>query len=313
MASLILRRLAVSVPLLLVVSFLTFALVSLTPGDAAYTILGARATPAQLAALRGQLGLNHPLLVQYVTWLGRAMRGDLGTSLVTGQPVLQAIGQRLPPTLFLVCFSTAVIAVAGVLLGVFSAVRGGWLARTVDLLGFAGLALPNFVLSLYLIPLFALRLGWFPSSGYTPIAQSPGDWLRSLVLPVAALSFGGIGVVAKQTRAGMEDVLSQEFVMVMRANGFRRRSIIYRHALKAAAVPIIAVTGVVFVGLLSGTVLVEAVFAGPGLGGLAVQGSSQSDLTIVQGVTVVFTLIVVAVNLLLDICYAAVNPKVALA
>jgi peptide/nickel transport system permease protein len=307
---LIVRRLLVSIPLLGVVSFVTFVLVSLTPGNAAYTVLGSTATKAQLASLSRQMGLNKPLVDQYGTWLGHALQGNLGQSLITGQPVTQALGQQLGPTLSLVLLALLVTAVGGVLLGVWSAVRGGRLARLVDSVSFVGIAVPSFILAIFLISLFVLKVHAFPASGYVPISQSPVDWIRSLVLPVVALSFGGVGIVAKQTRAAMEDVLAREFVVVMRANGYTRRSIVYRHALKAAAVQVLSVLGVTFVGLLTGAVLIESIFSIPGLGGLAVQASSESDIPLVIGVTVTFTLMVVAANLLLDIAYLAVNPRI---
>jgi peptide/nickel transport system permease protein len=313
MIKILLRRLAISVPVLIVVSFLTFALVSVTPGGAAYAILGQGATPEALARLKSELGLNEPLAVQYLDWLGRTLTGNLGNSLINGQPVGAAISQRLAPTISLLVSAIVVITVVGVGLGTIAATRGGPIARTIDLLSFGGLAVPNFVLALYLIPLFALTLRWLPASGYVPFGQSVPEWAASLVLPVIALSFGGVGIVAKQTRAAIDDVLSREFVSIMRANGYRRRSIIYKHVLKTAAMPIIAIVGVVFVGLISGTILVEAVFAFPGLGGLAVQASGQSDITLLVGVTVIFTLFVIVINYALDICYAAVNPKVATA
>jgi peptide/nickel transport system permease protein len=308
---LIVRRLAISVPLLVAVSFITFILVSLTPGNAAYTVLGARATPAQLAKLQRSMGLNKPLVEQYLTWLGHALHGNFGHSLITGQSVGQALGQQLPPTLSLVLLSLAVSGVVGVGLGVWSASRGGWLAHFLDGLSFVGIAVPSFVLALLLIPIFTLKLHVLPASGYVPIGQSLIGWLRSLALPVIALSLGSIGIIAKQTRAAMEDVLDQEFVTLLRANGVPRRSIVYRHALKAAGVQILSFLGVVFVGLLSGAVLIESIFSIPGLGGLAIQASAQSDIPVVLGVTVVFTLMVVVANLLLDVAFLAVNPKIA--
>jgi peptide/nickel transport system permease protein len=307
---LIVRRLAISVPLLVVVSFITFVLVSLTPGNAAYTVLGARATPAQLAQLRTAMGLDKPLLVQYLTWLGQALRGDFGHSLISGQSVGQALGQQLGPTLSLVLLSLLVSTVAGVLLGVWSAVHGGRLARLLDSVSFVGIAVPSFILALLLIQLFVVTFHLLPASGYVSLGQSPGLWLRSLVLPVVALSIGSLGIVAKQTRAAMEDVLAREFVVVLRANGYRRRSIVFRHALKTAAVQVLSIVGIVFVGLLSGAVLVESIFSIPGLGSLAVQASAQSDIPMVLGVTVVFTLMVVAANVLLDLAFLAVNPKI---
>ncbi|WP_188673670.1 ABC transporter permease [Subtercola lobariae] len=310
MLVILLRRLAVSIPLLFAVSFLTFLLVSLTPGDAAYTVLGSSATPDQLAALRQQMGLDQPILVQYLNWVTSALQGNLGHSLITGQSVSEAIFQRLGPTLSLVGIATVAIVVIAVPLGLTSAVRGGRLATSIDTISFAGVAVPNFILALFAIPVFAVWLHWLPPSGYVPLASSPNKWALSLVLPVATLAFGAVGIIAKQTRAAAEDVMSSEFVTVQRANGYARQSIIWKHVLKASAVPIIAYLGVVIVTLFSATVLIETIFAIPGLGGLAVQASSQGDLPMLLGVTVVFTLIIVLINIVLDVVYALVNPKV---
>jgi peptide/nickel transport system permease protein len=310
MIALLVRRLAISVPLLLAVSFVTFALVSLTPGDAAYTMLGARATPEQLATLRAELGLDRPLFAQYVEWLAAALRGDLGSSLITGQPVLEAAAQRMGPTLSLLAGAIVLILIVGVPLGMWSAIHGGRLARLVDSVSFIGIAIPNFILALLLIPVFAVGLHLLPPSGYVPPEVSPSRWALSLVLPVIALSFGAIGIIAKQARAATEDVIGREFVTVMRANGYPRSALIARHILKTAAVPILATMGVIMVGLLSGTVLIEAIFAVPGLGGLAVQASTQADIPVILGVTVVFALIVIVLNVVLDIAYGIINPKV---
>lgn len=303
-------RLAISIPVLVLVSLLTFLVASLEPGNAATTILGASATPQQIAKIKDSLGLDKPVAVQYLDWLTKALHGDLGTSLITGQTVVQAIAQRLEPTLSLLITSILVISVIGCGLGVLAAIRGGSLARVIDVLTFAGLAVPNFVFALYLIPLFALTLRVLPASGYSPIADGAGPWSASLVLPVVAMAFGSLGIVAKQTRAAMEDALAREFVPMMRANGYSRTSIIYRHVLKTAGMPVLSAIGLVSVGLISGTVLVETVFAFPGLGGLAVQASGQSDIPVVVGVTVVFTVFVVIINLLVDLGFAAINPKV---
>ncbi|MDT3316386.1 ABC transporter permease [Microbacterium sp. KSW4-11] len=303
-------RLAISVPLLVIVSLVTFLIASLSPGNAALAILGQGATPEQIAELEQALGLNKPVLVQYGDWLAGAIRGDFGSSLVTGQPVLQALTQRLQPTLSLLISSVVVVAIIGCGLGVFAATRGGALARIIDLLTFVGLAIPNFVFALYLIPLFALTLRLLPASGYSTLAEGIGPWASSLVLPVVAMAFGAVGTIAKQTRASMEDALGREFVPMMRANGYSRRSIVYRHALKTAGMPMLTAIGLSAVGVISGTVLLEAVFAFPGLGGLAVQASGQGDIPVVLGVTVMFTIFVIIINLLVDLGFAAINPKV---
>lgn len=225
---------------------------------------------------------------------------------------MTAIGQRLGPTIALVLISALVSILIAVPLGVISAVRGGPLGGTIDAVSFAGLAIPNFIFALILIPVFAIWLQWLPPSGYVAPHRSLVEWALSLVLPVVALTSGAIGVIAKQTRSAVGDALGREFVAIQRANGFSSGSIVWRHVLRLAAVPILAMVGVMMVGLLSGTVLIETIFAVPGLGGLAVQASAQSDIPMVLGVTVVFTLFVIILNLVLDLCFVLVNPKVKL-
>ncbi|MEN3280959.1 MAG: peptide/nickel transport system permease protein [Solirubrobacteraceae bacterium] len=309
MMRLIIRRLGLSIVLVLVVSALTFVLASLTPGDAARSILGSHYTPEQYAQLRHQLGLDESLPAQYWHWLRDALHGSLGTSVFNGQPVGQAIAERLGATLSLVAGTLLVSAVVGVGIGVLAALRGGVGARVVDLLALVGFALPSFWLGLVLVAVFAVGVHMLPATGYVAIADSPGGWLESLVLPVATLSVGAIAVIAKQARDAVLDVLDREFVWCLRARGLSERRIIVRHVLRNAGIPIVTVLGLVSVGLLSGTVLVEAVFAVPGLGGQAVQATSAHDLPVVQGVAVAFTLIVVAVNLLIDLAYGWLNPK----
>jgi peptide/nickel transport system permease protein len=307
---LVVRRLVLAIPLLFVVSATSFVLLSLTPGDAANQILGPHATPEQYAALRKALGLNLPVYDQYLNWLKHALHGDLGTSLITGQTVTQAIGERLPTTLSLMFWSLLVSVVFGVGIGVFSAVRGGRVGRAADTVALVGYSLPSFFIAAELIVLFAVDRPWFPASGYTPFSTSPVQWVRSLVLPVAALSFYGIASVARLTRESMLDALASEHVRMARANGLPARSIVFRHALKNASIPVLTVLGIVTVGLLGGTVLVENVFAMPGVGVLVVNAAVQGDLPVVQGVAVVFTLIVVFVNLVIDLAYSWLDPRV---
>jgi peptide/nickel transport system permease protein len=299
-----------AVPLLFMVSALSFFLVSLTPGNAADQILGTTATPQEYAALRRALGLDLPLYDQYWQWLRHAVMGDLGSSIFSGQPVTQAIGQRLPVTLSLLLGALVVTVVVGVGLGLFSALRGGVMGRTVDGLALIGFALPAFWVGAELIVLFAVKLTWFPATGYVSISQSPVGWLRSLVLPVIALSLYGVAATAKQTREAMLDVMGSEYIRMARANGVAPRSIIFFHGLKNASIRVVTVLGVVAVGLLGGTVLVENVFALPGLGSLAVTAATEHDLPVVQGVAVYFTLMVVVINLLIDLAYTWLNPRV---
>ncbi|MBB5938578.1 peptide/nickel transport system permease protein [Streptomyces zagrosensis] len=299
-----------SAVLIVVVTFLTYFLVSLTPGDAAYTLLGARATPEQLQALRHDMELDQPLVEQYWRWLSSALHGDFGRSLLTQQSTSEVLSQRLEPTVSLLAGTVLVSVALGCLFGVLAAVRGGWLGRLVDLVGQMGLAVPNFVLGLILIAVFAVNMRLFPVSGYIAFAEDPGLWIRSLVLPVCGLAFGVIGVMARQLKVSMEEVMQREFITAMRANGYPQRSIIYRHALRNAGLPVVANLGVIVVGMLSGSVLMESVFALPGLGSLLVQASAQADLPLVEGVVVVMTVIIVAVNIGVDLISAWLDPRV---
>lgn len=304
------RRCAMAVPLLLVVSALTFILVSLTPGNAAEEILGTSATPAEYAALDRALGLNLPVYEQYWNWLRHALTGDLGQSIFTSQPVTQEIGQRLPVTLSLFIGALIVSAVVGVGLGVFSALRGGAVGRAADILALIGFSLPAFWVGAELIVIFAVWRNWFPATGYVSISDSLAGWLHSLVLPVITLSLYGIASLAKQTREAMLDVLSSEYIRMAWANGIPRRSIVFRHALRNASMRVVTVFGLLAVGLLGGTVLVEDVFALPGLGSLMVTSATSHDIPVVAGIAVYFTLMVVAINLAVDLAYVWLNPRV---
>jgi peptide/nickel transport system permease protein len=307
---LIARRLLLSVPLVFGVSTVTFLLVSLVPGDTARTILGQYATPQQYAQMRRSLGLDEPLLTRYWHWLEQAAQGNLGVSPVYSASVTSLLNSRLSVTLSLVVGATLVAAVIGVGLGVASALQSGFLARFVDALSLVGLAVPNFFLGLLLVAWFAVSIRLFPATGYVPLNSSPTEWLRSLVLPVVTLAVPGVAIIAKQTRDAMLDVMVSPFVRTLRATGISRRSIIFKHVLRSAAIPVATVISLVFISALSGTVLVESVFALPGLGGLAVQATTAHDLPVIQGVVLYFTVIVVAVNMIVDLAYGALDPRV---
>jgi peptide/nickel transport system permease protein len=304
------RRILLAIPLLIVVSALTFVLISLSPGDAAREILGADATPEAYAALRERLGLDLPLYAQYWQWASHAVVGDFGTSLFSSESVATSVAVRAPVTLSLAVGALIVSLVVGVAFGVTSAVRRGVLGRVLDAAAVLGWAVPAFWLGAMLVLLFAVRLHWLPAIGYVPITTSPIEWLRSLVLPVAALSLAGVAAVAKQTREAMLDVLGSEYIRVARANGIRRTSLVLRHALRNAAIRIVTILGLLAVGLVGGTVVVESVFALPGIGSLAVQSSLQHDFPLVQGIVVLITLTVVGINLLIDLVYGWVDPRV---
>lgn len=310
MLRLILKRIAISVPLLLVVSALTFLIQALIPGDMASTIGGIDATPEQLEELREKMGLNEPVLVQYWHWLSNAVQGDLGVSGANGESVSAILGTRLPVTLSVVLGATLFALLIGVTLGILSSWGPKFFGRIVDVLSVLGLAAPGFWIALMLVALFSVSLGWLPASGYTPISDSFHDWWIGLILPVVAISSQGLTSIAKQTREAMMDVASRDFIRNLRANGIPERSTMLKHALRNAAIPIITITGLLFIGSLTGAITVEQVFGLPGLGSLAVQATMTKDLPLIQGVTVAFTSLVVVVNLVTDVIYGIVNPKV---
>lgn len=309
----LLRRLLLSVPLLFLVSILTFVLVALIPGDPAVRILGAGHTAAQDHALDQQLGLTQPILTQYWQWLHRTLQGSLGTSLFSLQTVSSLVKQRLGVTLSLIIGATLVSLVVGVGLGVASAVWRGPLGRFIDALSWAGFAVPSFWLGLLLVEYVAVRAKLLPPSGYVTFAQSPGKWLESLVLPVLTLAAAGATGIAKQTRDALSETMSREYIAALRLAGLSRRSVLLRHGLRNASIPIVTTVGLFAVAMLGGTILVEQVFVLPGLGSLAVQAASDHDLPVIEGVVITFTLIVVVINLIIDLSYARLNPRVRMA
>jgi peptide/nickel transport system permease protein len=304
------RRLIFSVPLVFIVSVLVFVLTALTPGDVTQALLGFNQPTSAYVSLRHQLGLDKPLYQQYWDWLSHAVHGDFGASLLTKTAVSDVIVQHLPVTLCLVFGALIVSAVVGVGLGILSAVRGGAVGRAVDAFSVFGWVIPVYWLAAMMVVVFAVKLRWFPATGYVSFSQSPLEWLRSLVLPVLALSVGAIAGFAKYTREAMLDALSSEYIRMARANGVPGWSIVFQHAFKSASVQVVTLMGLLTVGLLAGTVFVENVFALPGLGSQIVLSVTQSDLPVVQGIAVFFTLIVVAVNLLVDLAYTVISPKV---
>jgi peptide/nickel transport system permease protein len=310
MRRIIARRLIQAVPLLLVVSSFTFILVSLIPGTVVTTLLGTSGTPAEYAALTRRLGLDEPVFVQYWHWLRHALTGNLGYSLQNNQPVSQILNSRLDVTLTLVIGTLLVVTVTGVALGVLGAIRPGPVAKSIDAGTWVGLAVPNFWLGLLLVEFFSLSLKLVPSGGFVPFATSPGGWFRSLILPIVALSVGPVALVSKQTKEAMLEEFSRGYVRTLRSSGLSERSIVLRHVLKNAAIPVVTVLGVIFAQLLGGTVVVETVFVLPGLGSLASSAVAAHDLPVIEGVAVYFALIVVAVNLVIDLAYGWLNPKI---
>ncbi|MEI5519495.1 ABC transporter permease [Streptomyces brasiliscabiei] len=310
MLPIILRRLALSVPLLVIVSAITFLLESFVPGDPARTLLGINATPEQYDALRAAMHLDQPVVVQYWQYLQDAVRGDLGSSLFSGESVLGLIGQRLPVTLALVIGGTVLATVVGVVLGVFSATRGRVSRRVFDVVSLLGSAVPNFWIALLLVAVFAVKFAFFPATGYTPFAESPGSWANGLVLPVISLAIGGVAFISKVTRDAMLTTLGLDHIRTLRASGIGPASIIWKHALRGCGLPVVTTIGLMMITFIPGTILVENVFTLPGLGTTVVEATNQHDLPVVQGLALTFTAMVIVVNLLVDVLYSLLNPKV---
>ena len=310
MRTLVTRWLLTAVPLLLGVSALTFVLASLVPGDAARSILGLGATEEQYEALRTELGLDQPLWQRYADWLGGALQGDLGQSIQSSGSVSSELAGRLGVTLSLVVGAVLLAGVVGVGLGLASALRGGALGKVVDVISLLGLAIPAYWLGLVLVTFLAVSWQVFPATGYVPFAESPGAWLQSLALPVLTLGFGSAAPIAKQTRDGVLAELEKDYVAVLRARGISERRIILKHVLRNAGTPVLSVVGLVTIGLFGGAVLAESVFVLPGLGSAVVTATAAHDIPLIEGVAVYFTIAVVLVNLLVELGYAALNPKV---
>lgn len=312
MLRMILIRLLLSIPLIVVVTGLTFFLMSLLPGNAALSFLGTHATEEQVARLTAEMGLDQPVIVQWWHWMSGVLQGDLGSSVFNKESVAKILNDRAGVTFSLVFGAMIVAIVLGLVIGAISAQRPGLLSSVIDVIAILGYAVPAFWLAVVLIYIFAVELKWFPAVGYVPFGNDPGRWAMSLVLPVLSLAAGMITALAKQTRDAMLDELSAPYITALRANGMSEFAIVYKHALRNAAIPIVTVISVLFIGSLTGAVVAEAIFVLPGLGATAVSATSSRDLPVIQGVALYLTLAVVAVNILTDLAYGWLNPKVRL-
>lgn len=310
MFRLILQRLFALVPLLFIVSVLTFSFTSLLPSDPVDLILGDTGTVEQHEMLRERMGLNDPIHVRYMQWLGRAVRGDLGSSYFNSVSVMGAVMQRLPVTLSLTAVSAFIAIVVGVAAGVAAALRPrSWVDRFATLGATFGQAIPNFWFGLILVAIFAVSLRWFPATGFTPITESPTEWLRSVILPSIALGTSSSAAIARQVRSAMVGVLQQDYVRAARAQGLSARRVLFKHALTNAMIPVVAVLSFQITVLLGGALIVEQVFAINGLGTLAIAAVRQQDIPMLQGLVLVMVALVVAVQLATDVIYGLLNPK----
>lgn len=312
MPAFILKRLLNGVVMLFAVSLIAYFMMYLGMGNVSRLILGLQATEEEVAALNDQLGLNRPFLEQYFTWLVNAVQLNLGESWSMPEPVSEALFPRLGVTLTIVSLTTIVAALASIVLGTIAALYGGWVDRIVQFVGLFGFALPGFLVAFFLVSLFAIQMPIFNAVGYTEFSESPAEWAKSVVLPVAALALSGIAAAAQQVRGSVQDALNMDYIRTLRARGLSFNRVVYKHVLRNAGGPALSVIGVQFVGMLGGAVLIEQIFAIPGLGPYAVSATALSDIPAIMGLVIATALIVIVVNLLIDLLSAALNPKVRL-
>ena len=308
----ILKRLLNGIIMLFAVSFLAYFMMSLGAGNVARLILGLQATPEDVAALNEQLGLNRPFIEQYGTWLVNALQLNLGQSWSMPETVNEVLFPRLSITLTIVSLTTVVSAVVAIVLGTVAALKGGWVDRVVQFIGLVGFAIPGFLVAFFLVTLFAIQIPIFNAVGYTEFSEDPTEWAKSVVLPVAALALSGIASAAQQVRGSVKDALNMDYVRTLRARGLSFNRVVFKHVLRNAGGPALSIIGVQFVGMLGGAVLIEQIFAIPGLGPYAVASTASSDIPAIMGLVVATALIVIVVNLVIDLLSAALNPKVRL-
>ena len=308
------RRLLLIIPILLLVSLMVFSLIHLIPGDPATVILGPEASKEVVEALRQKMGLDRPIYIQYLSWVWKILRGDLGRSLVDNKPVVELIGQRLPATLELAAgafFFSLLIAIPA---GILAAVKKGTLldyGSTV--LAVSGLSIPHFWLGMMFILFFALLLGWLPASGYVEPWVDLKQNLRSMILPIAATGLREAAVVTRMLRSSLLEVLKADYIRTARAKGLAGQMVIFGHALKNALIPVVTVSGLQVASLLGGLVITETIFQIPGLGRLLVDSIFNRDFTTVQGAVLLSAVMVIGVNLLVDISYSFLDPRIKLA
>jgi peptide/nickel transport system permease protein len=306
------RRALQILPVVVLATLVVFLLLQLVPGDPAITLAGENATAAQIEQIRALYGLDQPILVQYARWLANAAQGDLARSLMSGEEVTLLILQNLPPTLLVIACAMILSLLIGVPLGVLSATyRGGWLDSTVTAIASLGIALPNFWLGMILINFFALQQNIFPATGSVPLSSDPAQALWHAFLPAVALAAGGVAEIVRQLRSALLEVLSSQHVRALYAKGLPPWSILWRHALKNVSTTLLTVIGLLFNRLLGATVVIEAIFAIPGMGSLIVRSAIAKDFPVVQGVVFAMVILVILGNLIIDILYPLFDPRIA--
>jgi peptide/nickel transport system permease protein len=311
MVSYILRRVLSTLPVMGIVALFVFSLLYIAPGDPAAVIAGDQASPADVERIRQSLGLDRPFLIQFGSWLWNIVHGDLGTSIFTNLPVAKMIAQRIEPTFSLMAITLVLTILVAVPLGVVAAWKAGsWVDRTIMAFAVFAFSLPVFVVGYVLAYVFALQFEWLPVQGYTPLAAGLWPWLQNLILPALALGSVYIALIARITRASMLEVLQQDYVRTARAKGLGQHNILFVHALKNAAVPIVTVIGIGIALLIGGAVVTESVFAIPGLGRLTIDAILRRDYPVIQGIVLLFSFLYVLVNLMVDVTYTLVDPRI---
>jgi peptide/nickel transport system permease protein len=307
----LLRRVLAAIPVMGVVAWFVFLLLRLTPGDPAAILAGDNATPEQLERIRVSLGLHQPIYIQFFTWIDKLLHGDLGVSLISNVPVLKMIGQRIEPSIS-IALSTIILSILiAVPLGVIAAWKHGtWIDRFVMGLSVLGFSVPVFVIGYVLIQIFAIDLRWLPVQGFRSITAGFGPFLERLVLPTLTLSFIYVALIARMTRAAMLDVLGEDYIRTARAKGIGEIAVLLRHGLRNAAVPVITVIGSGFALLISGVVVTESVFNLPGIGRLTVDAVLARDYPVIQAMILLTSLLYVTVNLLIDVAYTLLDPRI---
>jgi peptide/nickel transport system permease protein len=311
MTSYIARRLLQGIPVLLIITAIVFAVVAFIPGDPAAVVLGHAATPENVAALRHQMGLDKPLPLGYVSWLGQVLRGDLGQSILSRQAVVTLIGRALPITLYLSVFGLLIALAIAVPAGIIAGLRRNtWLDVVLTTWAFLGVSIPGFWLAIVLVYVFGVVLGWVPLLGYIGLREDPGESLKTMVLPALTLGLLLSGPLTRYLRSSILQTLTQEFVLVARAKGLAERRVISGHIVRNSLIPFVTVLGVQFGYLVGGAVIVENVFAIPGMGDLVVSAIGNRDYPVIQGVVLVVASGIVLISILVDILYAVLDPRI---
>ncbi|MND93266.1 Glutathione transport system permease protein GsiC [compost metagenome] len=311
MAVYLLKRIFALVPVLLLVSVFVFLLLRLTPGDPAAILAGDAATTEQLERIREAMGLNEPILIQYFTWMGKILQGDLGVSLISGVPVLDMVSQRIGPTISIAVLTIIIAVLAAIPMGVIAAWRHrSWIDYLVMSFSVLGFSVPVFLVGYVLLLIFSVNLGWLPVQGFKPISSGFGGFMERAILPALTLASIYIALIARMTRAAMLDVLGEDYIRTARAKGVSDRRLLFVHALKNAAVPVVTIVGTGFALLISGVVVTESIFNIPGIGRLTVDAVLARDYPVIQAMILLTSALYVFVNLLIDLSYTLFDPRI---